>query len=55
MNRTYRDSIFVNQHPIKSKHIKVGDYTYYAGFYHGGDFNDCVLYLDEIDDATDEL
>ena len=55
MNRTYRDSIFVNQHPIKSKHIKVGDYTYYAGFYHGGDFNDCALYLDEIDDATDEI
>ena len=58
MGKTYRDSVFVNQHKIKSKHIKVGDYTYYSGYYHGGDFNDCVLYLDEIDDSieeTDEL
>lgn len=58
MKKTYRDSIFVNQRKIKSKHVKVGDYTYYSGYYHGGDFNDCVLYLDEIDDLiqeTDEL
>lgn len=58
MKKTYRDSIFVNQHKINSRHVKVGDYTYYSGYYHDGDFNDCVLYLDEVDDSieeTDEL
>ena len=54
MEKTYRNSIFVNQHEIKSKHVKVGDYTYYSGYYHGGDFNDCVRYLDEFDDQCDE-
>ena len=59
MEKTYRDwIIFVNQHEIRSRHMKVGDYTYYSGSYHGGNFNDCVLYLDKIDDSieeTDEL
>lgn len=55
MKKTYRDSIFVNQHEIKSRHVKVGDYTYYSGYYHSGDFNDCVLYLDEIDDSIKEI
>lgn len=55
MKKTYRNSIFVNQHEIKSKHVKVGNYTYYSGYYHGGDFNDCVLYLDEIDNSTKEI
>ena len=59
MEKTYRDStIFVNQHEIRSRHVKVGDYTYYSGYYHGGNFNDCVLYLDKVDDeieVTDEL
>ena len=55
MKKTYRNSIFVNQHEIKSKHVKVGDYTYYSGYYHGGNFNDCVFYLDEIDDSTKEI
>jgi chloramphenicol O-acetyltransferase type B len=49
----YRNSITIKDH-IKSKHISVGDYTYYAGFYHGkiGDrsFEDCVMYLDEKDE-----
>ena len=56
MEKTYRDwTIFVNQHEIKSRHVKVGDYTYYFGAYHGGNFNDCVLYLDEIDNSTENV
>ncbi len=55
MEKTYRDSVFVNQHNIKSKHVKVGDYAYYSGYYNGDDFNNCVLYLDEFDDSAQEI
>ncbi len=59
MEKNYRNcTIFVNQHEIRSRHVKVGDYTYYSGYYHGCDFNNCVLYLDKVDDEfenTDEL
>lgn len=48
MFTNYRESIIIKDH-IKSKHIIIGDYTYYAGYYHGGSFKDCVMYLDELD------
>ncbi len=47
--KTYRDSITIKDH-VTSKHIIVGDYSYYAGYYHGHSFEDCVMYLDDLDD-----
>lgn len=46
---SYRDSITIKDH-LKSKHVIVGDHSYYSGFYQGKSFNDCVMYLDERDD-----
>jgi len=34
---------------VKAKHIIVGDYSYYSGYYHGRPFEDSVMYLDEAD------
>lgn len=48
----YRDSIIIKDH-IKSRHIIVGDYSYYAGYYHGKSFEECVMYLDELDNDCD--
>lgn len=50
--KSYRNSIVINQH-LKSKHIIVGDYSYYAGYYHNKSFDDCVMYLDELDNERD--
>jgi len=50
--KSYRESIIIKDH-IKAKHIIVGDYSYYSGYYHGISFEDCVLYLDAADDQTD--
>jgi chloramphenicol O-acetyltransferase type B len=47
--KNYRESYIIKDN-IQSKHIIVGDYSYYAGYYHGKDFAECVMYLDEIDD-----
>lgn len=44
--KSYRESIIIKDH-VKSKHIIVGDYSYYSGYYHGRPFEDCVMYLDE--------
>ncbi len=44
--KSYRDSIIIKDH-IKAKHIIVGDYSYYAGYYHDRPFEDSVMYLDE--------
>jgi chloramphenicol O-acetyltransferase type B len=54
--KTYRDSIIIKDH-VKAKHIIVGDYSYYAGYYHGHSFDDCVMYLDGLDDRhiTDDM
>lgn len=55
--KSYRDSIVIKDH-IKAKHIIVGDYSYYSGYYHGKPFEDCVMYLDEGDnhyEVTDRL
>ncbi|MGI4850951.1 MAG: CatB-related O-acetyltransferase [Janthinobacterium lividum] len=45
---SYRESIIIKDH-IKCQHIIVGDYSYYSGYYHGKSFEDCVLYLDKMD------
>ena len=52
---SYRDTVCVSREVLKSRHILVGDYTIYSGYYHGKSFNDCVLYLDERDDNTDDI
>lgn len=51
--KNYRDNIIIKDH-VKSHHIIVGDYSYYAGYYHGKSFNDCVMYLDELDNDCDQ-
>lgn len=50
---SYRDAQLVKE-VIKSKHVEVGAYTYYSGYYHDKDFNDCVMYVDERDNWRDE-
>jgi chloramphenicol O-acetyltransferase type B len=50
--KSYRDSIIIKDH-LQSKHIIVGDYSYYAGYYHDKSFEDCVMYLDEEDNHYD--
>ena len=54
--KNYRDSIIIKD-PVKNLHIVVGDYSYYAGYYNGHGFEECVLYLDELDRdiSTDRL
>jgi chloramphenicol O-acetyltransferase type B len=57
--KSYRDSIFIKDH-LTCKHIIVGDYSYYSGYYHGHSFEDCVMYLDTEDNKfssneTDQL
>ncbi len=44
----YRESIIIKDN-LKCKHIIAGEGSYYAGYYHGKPFEECVLYLDEID------
>ncbi len=46
--KSYRNSINIKDH-VKCRHIIAGDYSYYAGYYHGKPFDDCVMYLDELD------
>lgn len=57
--KSYRDSIIIKDH-VTSPHIKAGEHSYYAGYYHGKPFEECVLYLDEADndapgDVIDQL
>lgn len=52
--QSYRHSLIIKDH-VKSKHIIAGDYSYYSGYYHGHAFDDCVMYLDEADNAVDEI
>jgi chloramphenicol O-acetyltransferase type B len=51
--KSYRDWAFINKE-IKSKNITLGDYSYYAGYYYGRPFKDCIMYLDEGDDEMPE-
>ena len=50
--KTYRDSYIINSR-VKNPKIIVGDGSYYAGYYHGKCFEDCVLYMDESDKNKD--
>jgi len=50
--KTYRDSYAINMRLSHPK-IIVGDRSYYAGYYHGLDFEDCVLYIDSSDKHKD--
>jgi len=43
--KDYRDSYFINQR-VKNKNIIAGDYSYYSGYYHGKEFDECVWYMD---------
>ncbi|MCX7352246.1 MAG: antibiotic acetyltransferase, partial [Proteobacteria bacterium] len=49
---SYRESIIIKDH-VKSKHIIAGDHSYYSGYYHGKPFEECVMYLDEVDNSAD--
>ncbi len=48
----YRNSIIIKDH-LKCRHITAGDYSYYSGYYYGKPFEDCVMYLDEMDNNRD--
>jgi chloramphenicol O-acetyltransferase type B len=48
----YRESVLIKDN-IVSKHIIAGEGSYYAGYYHRKSFEECVLYLDEIDNKLD--
>ncbi|HXH55388.1 MAG TPA: CatB-related O-acetyltransferase [Gammaproteobacteria bacterium] len=50
--KSYRECLIIKDH-IKAKHIIVGDYSYYSGYYHGTPFEDCVMYLDVADNHTE--
>ena len=49
----YRESIIIKDN-LKCRHITAGIGSYYAGYYHGKKFEDCVLYLDEIDNKNNK-
>lgn len=53
MFENYRKSIIIKDH-VKCRHIVAGDYSYYSGYYHGKPFEDCVMYLDELDNEIDK-
>lgn len=47
--KTYRDSYAINMRLKDHPKIIVGDRSYYAGYYHGHDFEECIRYLDNSD------
>ena len=49
---SYRESIIIKDH-VKCRHVIVGDYSYYSGYYHKHGFDECVMYLDEADNERD--
>ena len=49
---SYRESVTIKDH-VKNQHIIAGDYSYYSGYYHGKPFEDCVMYLDEVDNLCE--
>lgn len=46
--KSYRESYIIKD-VVKNRHIKAGRHSYYAGYHHQVNFEDNVLYLDEID------
>jgi chloramphenicol O-acetyltransferase type B len=50
--KTYRDSYVIRDRVTHPK-IIAGEKSYYAGYYHGHHFEDCVRYLDNADKTKD--
>lgn len=50
--KSYRESLIIKDH-VTLRHIIAGEHSYYSGYYHGKPFEECVMYLDEQDDAVD--
>lgn len=50
----YRESYYLKD-VVKNPNIIVGEYSYYAGYYHKEHFEDRVWYLDEKDKDCDKL
>jgi chloramphenicol O-acetyltransferase type B len=50
--KTYRDSYAIKDRLSHPK-IIVGERSYYAGYYHGHHFEDCVRYMDDADKHKD--
>lgn len=50
--RSYRDSYAINMR-LNHPKIIVGHRSYYAGYYHGHLFEDCVRYIDDADKHKD--
>lgn len=51
--KDYRDSYIINQR-VKNKNIVAGDYSYYSGYYHGKEFDECVWYMDGTETVCPE-
>ena len=49
---SYRDSTILKEH-MNSKHVFAGDHSYYSGYYHGKNFEECIMYLDKKDDRIE--
>lgn len=49
----YRESVIIRDN-LKCRHITAGEGSYYAGYYHGKNFEECVMYLDEIDNKVNQ-
>lgn len=48
------DGIYINEQ-ITNPNIKAGRYSYYSGYYHGYNFDDCAWYLRPDRDDVDQL
>lgn len=51
--KDYRDSYFIKDR-TKNPNIIAGDYSYYSGYYHGREFDECVWYMDGTETACPE-
>jgi chloramphenicol O-acetyltransferase type B len=46
--KSYRESV-IPRDRVDNRHVIIGEHTYYSGYYHGKDFNDSIMYLDQED------
>ena len=51
--KDYRDSYVIRQQ-VKNPNIIAGEHSYYAGYYHGKEFDDCVWYMDGTETVCPE-
>jgi chloramphenicol O-acetyltransferase type B len=51
--KSYRESL-IPRDKINNNHIIIGEHTYYSGYYHGKNFDDCIMYLDREDHYKSE-